>query len=395
MGELAVTYWLSGKRELTLPLFEETLKLQKAKVGSDHPNTLTSMHNLATAYSDLDKPDLAIPLFVETVELMKAKLGPDHPQTLSTMNNLAEAYLKARKPDLAVPLIEETLRRRKARLGPEHPDTLTSMHNLAAAYREVGKIDLALPLLQQTLKHRKAKLGPSQLDTLKTMQYLAAAYWSVTKLEKSIPLFEETLQRLDTKLGWNHLETLRNDSNLGVNYMDAGRLKEANPLLEEAYQASKQRSPIRWVGRSLLEAYTKAGENTKFANLQQELLAEARKTLPKDSPELARLLAQIGRGLLTLKQWTEAEPPLRESLAIPEQKESDDWRTFDTQSLLGGALLGQKKYGAAEPLLLKGYEGLKQREKTIPPPGSTLIPAALDRLIALYTATNNPDEAMK
>ncbi len=33
--------------------------------------------------------------------------------------------------------------------------------------------------------------------------------------------------------------------------------------------------------------------------------------------------------------------------------------------MLGGALLGQKKYDAAEPLLLKGYAGLKQREGAI------------------------------
>ena len=38
---------------------------------------------------------------------------------------------------------------------------------------------------------------------------------------------------------------------------------------------------------------------------------------------------------------------------------------------------------------------MKQREKTIPPPGKVRIPEALDRLIELYTATNKPDEAKK
>jgi len=35
--------------------------------------------------------------------------------------------------------------------------------------------------------------------------------------------------------------------------------------------------------------------------------------------------------------------------------------------MLGGSLLGQKKYAEAEPLLLSGYEGMKQREVKIPP----------------------------
>src|SRR5262249_21360682 len=36
-----------------------------------------------------------------------------------------------------------------------------------------------------------------------------------------------------------------------------------------------------------------------------------------------------------------------------------------SKAQLGAALLGQKKYADAEPLLLAGYEGMKQREKTI------------------------------
>jgi hypothetical protein len=63
--------------------------------------------------------------------------------------------------------------------------------------------------------------------------------------------------------------------------------------------------------------------------------------------------------------------------------------------MLGGALLGQKKYAEAEPLLLQGYEGMKAREKSIPPQGTMRIPEAVDRLIELYTAINKPDEVSK
>ena len=119
----------------------------------------------------------------------------------------------------------------------------------------------------------------------------------------------------------------------------------------------------------MLDAYAKAGENAKLANLLQEQLAEVRKTLPKDSPQLAGLLAQIGLSLLEQKKWTEAEPLLRECLAIREKAAR---RLVDLQHAVDArrALLGQKKYADAEPLLLEGYEGMKQREKTIPPQGA-------------------------
>ena len=40
----------------------------------------------------------------------QAKLGPEHPDTLTSMNNLAVAYQAAGKLDLALPLFEETLK---------------------------------------------------------------------------------------------------------------------------------------------------------------------------------------------------------------------------------------------------------------------------------------------
>ena len=233
------------------------------------------------------------------------------------------------------------------------------------------------------------------IPTRKSMNNLAAQYGSLKQLDKSIPLFEETLKLREAKLGRDHPDTLSTVGNLGVNYKDAGRLKEAIPLLEEAYRAAKMYPELQFVGPRLLDAYAKAGENAKLANLLQEQLADARKTLPKDSPQLAGTFAPIGLSLLEHKQWTEAEPLLRECLAIREKTQPDIWSTFNTQSMLGGALLGQKKYADAEPLLVAGYEGMKAREKSIPPQGKVRLPEALDRLSELYTVTNKPDEVTK
>src|SRR5262249_1793158 len=90
----------------------------------------------------------------------------------------------------------------------------------------------------------------------------------------------------------------------------------------------------------------------------------------------------------------EAEPLLRDSLAVLEKRWPDDWHTFGARSALGGALLGQQKYADAEPLLLTGDEGLKARERMVPP-NENRPPEAPDRLIDLYTAINKPDEAKK
>ena len=64
-------------------------------------------------------------------------------------------------------------------------------------------------------------------------------------------------------------------------------------------------------------------------------------------------------------------------------------------SILGEALLDQKKFAEAEPLLLSGYEGMKQREDTIPSQEKPRLTKALERLVKLYEAWGKKDKAMK
>jgi hypothetical protein len=86
---------------------------------------------------------------------------------------------------------------------------------------------------------------------------------------------------------------------------------------------------------------------------------------------------------------------LRDCLKVRKQQQPDTWITFNTQSMLGAALLGQKKYAEAEPLLKDGYAGMKERAKTMPPAGSPRLTEALQRLLQFYESTGNATEAQR
>ncbi len=180
-----------------------------------------------------------------------------------------------------------------------------------------------------------------------------------------------------------------------MNYRDVGRHNDALLLFKEIYQSGKKHTGIAGFGDTLLEFYVQTGKTEEAAGLSKELLADARRQLAEESTQLARELASTGKAMLDIKAFTEAEPLLRECLAIREKMNPNTWTTFNSKTMLGGALLGQKKYIDAEQLLLAGYEGMKQREKAIPWHGSARVPEALDRLIQLYTETNKPDEVKK
>jgi tetratricopeptide (TPR) repeat protein len=186
------------------------------------------------------------------------------------------------------------------------------------------------------------------------------AYQASGQLAKAMPLYEEMLPKLKAKLGPAHPNTLTSMNNLA-----------------RAYQAS--------------------GQLAKAVTLYEETLEKTKAKLGPDHLQTLGAMSMLGLVLLQQQKWADAEPLLRDCLASREKQIPDSWVTFNTQSMLGGALLGQKKYAEAEPLLVKGYEGMKARAKTIPKAGGgeLRIPEALDRLIELYTALDQPDEAKK
>ncbi len=188
------------------------------------------------------------------------------------------------------------------------------------------------------------------------MNNLAAGYYAAGKLDLALPLCEETLNLTKAKHGPDHPDTLTSMNNL------AG-----------AYLASK--------------------EPTKAAPLFEEYLGVKRKQLGKSDPRFASLLANVALDLFKYQQYSSAEPMLRECLEIRTKTQPDVWSTFNTKSMLGGALLGQKKYQEAEPLLKEGYEGMKTREKSIPAASKVYLTEAVARLVQFYDATGNKTEA--
>jgi tetratricopeptide (TPR) repeat protein len=155
---------------------------------------------------------------------------------------------------------------------------------------------------------------------------------------------------------------------------------------------------------TLAAAYSVVGQFTNAVRVEQEAVALSKTQVFADCLKLYQSnlayrdhnrLATLTLRRLVEGKYAEAEALARECLATREIVIPDDFRTFNARSMLGGSLLGQRKYQAAEPLLLSGYEGLKQREDKIPAAGKPRPKEALERLVRLYEETNRPDEAAR
>jgi eukaryotic-like serine/threonine-protein kinase len=127
--------------------------------------------------------------------------------------------------------------------------------------------------------------------------------------------------------------------------------------------------------------------------LQREVLDKVRATVGTDQPLVAGVLGQLSATLVDEEKFSDAEPMARECFQLEEKFSPDSWQPRCAQCVLGVSLLGQQKYADAEPLLVAGYEGLKQREATIPKVGKARLKEAAQGLVKLYEATDQAGKA--
>jgi tetratricopeptide (TPR) repeat protein len=348
-----------GEYPRALPQAQRALALRAERLGPDHPLTLASTDGLGTAYLYLDRPADALGLLEAAVKARREALGPAHPDTLDSVVGLAICYRMLGRTAEAVALQEDGLRLAREHLGPDDPVTIRSLNNLASHYRFAGRVPEAIAGQEEALKLQQARRGPRHPATLVTMGLLAMAYEAAGRFSAAVALFEETLTLMKVHLSPDHPHTLTTMSGLAGAYRGAGRLAEAVATQEEALK--------RW--------QTRRGPRDPFVLRQVGFLAD--------------LQSDVGRHDL-------AEPLFRRFLEVLEQDWADEWEAFEARSLLGGALLGQKKYAAAEPLLLAGYAGMRKREaKVIEEGAGGKLRAAGRRVVQLYEAWGKPAEAAR
>jgi eukaryotic-like serine/threonine-protein kinase len=152
--------------------------------------------------------------------------------------------------------------------------------------------------------------------------------------------------------------------------------------------------PTTWTSLDMLAS---CYDNQKKYKLAEPLLVEAlegrRRALGNETPETLGTMASLGWLRVRCGMASEAEPLLRECLEIRKKTMPDNWLRFNTESLLGVCLVGEKKYDEAEPRLISSYQGLKDRENKLPPSLKPRVSEAAERVVRLYDAWGKKEKA--
>ncbi|GAB2634656.1 tetratricopeptide repeat protein [Nocardia goodfellowii] len=322
--DLASAYGSAGETTEAISRYERNLADRERVLGTDHPDTLTSQNNLAEAYSKAGRIAEAIPLLERTLTDREQILSSDHPDTLASRNNLASVYGSAGRTLEAIPVLERTVTDIERVLGPGHPSALTSRNNLAGAYESAGRFTEAIDLLERNLADRARILGSDHPDTLTARNNLASAYRRTGRNTEAIALLERNLADTARILGPDHTTSLTSRNNLASLYGAAGRVIEAIPLYERNL-ADRERilgpdHPDTLTSRNnLADAYSRAGRSTEAIALHERNLADRERILGDDHPHTLSSLNNLASAYSKAGRATDAIPLYDRTIADSER----------------------------------------------------------------------------
>jgi eukaryotic-like serine/threonine-protein kinase len=104
-------------------------------------------------------------------------------------------------------------------------------------------------------------------------------------------------------------------------------------------------------------------------------------------------MASLGEVEIQQEKYALAEPLVCEALGNWETASPGSWKRYYGQALVGASLTGQKRFAEAEPLLLAGYQGLQERQTSIPAGTRRVVSEAGLRIAQLYRDWGQPEKA--
>ena len=236
----SLVYGAAGRPQKALQLMERVVKSYQRTLGEEHPNTLSSINNLAICYSKTCRRQEALQLIEPLLKVYKRTLGEEHPYTLSLIRGLAICYSETGRRQEALQLIEPLLKVYKRTLGEEHPYTLSLIRGLAICYSETGRRQEALQLIEPLLKANKKTRGEEHPETLRSRYNLAFYYNETGRRQEALQLIEQVIKIQKRTLGEEHPDTLRSIHNHACYYDETGRRQEALQLIERVIEARKR-----------------------------------------------------------------------------------------------------------------------------------------------------------
>ena len=205
---------------------ERALAIREQQLGATHPDTATSLNNLAALYQSQGKYAEAEPLYQRALAIREQQLGPSHPDTATSLNNLAVLYTSAgqvcAKPSHC---IMRALAIREQQFGATTSQHGDQPEQPGRALPRQGKYARSRAVLSACTGDPRAAVRslsiPTQLPASTIWQHSTRARASMSEAE---PLFKRALAIHEQQLGAQHPDTATQPQQSGCLYTNTGQV---------------------------------------------------------------------------------------------------------------------------------------------------------------------------
>ncbi|RMJ26427.1 hypothetical protein PHISP_02699 [Aspergillus sp. HF37] len=233
--------WTQGYYDEAERLDKQILDENKKAFGTEHPETLESIGNLASTYEDQGRWTEVEELDRFMVATRSRLHGPTHLLTLTSIANLANTYRHQGRLEEAESLMLEVMETRKSSSGKDSEEVISSMSNLGSLYLAQHRLEEAEELISQAWNFRKRTIGAEHVHALDNATTLGLIYSSQGRLDEAVMLTLYTLQTKEAVMGPTHPSSLSSKSDLACLKQKQQEWDEAEELLSQVIEAESHR----------------------------------------------------------------------------------------------------------------------------------------------------------
>jgi len=325
LNNLASVYDWMGRYVEAERLYRQALKTRKQVLGKEHQDTADTFNNLGLLYWHMGKYGKAEPLLREALDIRKEILGEQHRQTAESLNNLGLLHYSTDQYAKAESHFQQAVQIWKEDLGEEHRRTVTGFNNLGAFYSSMGEYAKAEPLYRSALQTRKEILGEEHPHTALSLDNLALLYEKTGRYAKAKPLMRQALEIRKEVFGGEHWQTAHSFISLGLLHHSIGDYAKAESFLRQALETSKKASGENHprtakVLNNLATVHESMGDYPQAEQHYQQALDINRKALGEDHLYTAYNLGNLGSLYTTMDEYEKAKAHSQQALDVIEQK---------------------------------------------------------------------------
>jgi serine/threonine protein kinase/Tfp pilus assembly protein PilF len=360
---------------------------------------------MGRTYRHLGAYDKAQQLLEQALTSGQRAFGENHLRVAQTLDHLGVVLADTGDYAGAGRRLEEALRIRRTLLGLEHPDVAVSLAELGRVYQDQGRNALAEPVHREALAIRRKVLGEEHRETAVSLSDLGSVLRLNGDLAGAETLLRQCLETNRKTRGEEHLNTSTTLHDLALITATRGDFRGAESQFRRVLAMHRKglgdRHPIvATMLNNLARVLAAQGRQEEAASVLQEALDIARPALGGRHQLVAIFTINAGSLQLARKQPAVAEALLREGLRIralapdvmPTRRRTfleDDWSVGGAKSLLGAALMAQRRYEEAEAVLLEARRDLDSSPRR----REVEVNTTISRLVELYVTWGKLEKA--